>query len=491
MRFKKCLAVFSLMMIMCLSVLPSFASAEAETDVLLGKKPYLDFDFTRVSTDPASMNVTDADKVSEYSLNASTLYYDLGKNYSISKVSLEARTSTANYNPLILGFYDADKKRIYVSSQKEFVFPYYGYNNAPFVPMEKEYDYNNVRYVTVGGSVRVRYVKLFGESYIPSISNVNSVAGINDVSFTWDIPDDLNYEGVKVYQDGKLISTLNKLAKSYKFGDLDSNKNYLFKFVSLYMDGSDVKEVPKYIEKSISTSIDPKTIPPEPVSSLTAESTDKTVKLKWKRPKDNDLAGFKVLQDGKKIVEIGLEEEFTVKNLKSLTDYKFDVIAFDKDKNDSSPVSLSVKTLEEKDDVPPHVPSNVDAKPSNGALIASWDKVSDKDLAGYNVYVDGKKINGNLITSTTFVIKNLENSKKYKIQVQAVDRSGNASDLSLAAFGIPDVNTIPVIENDYSVKDVSEGVGTMFSGLWLALAFAVSIPLAFYVIYKLKQTILS
>ncbi|MDK7569083.1 fibronectin type III domain-containing protein, partial [Bacillus pacificus] len=165
-------------------------------------------------------------------------------------------------------------------------------------------------------------------------------------------------------------------------------------------------------------------------------------------------------------------------------------IAVDRDKNDSPPVSLSVKTLEENDEEPPHVPSNVFAKPSNGALIASWDKVSDKDLAGYNLYVDGKKINSNLITSTNFVIKNLENSKKYKIQVQAVDRSGNASALSLAAFGTPDVNTIPVIESNYGVKDVSDGVGTMFSQIWPALAFSVGIVLAFYVIYKLKHTIL-
>ncbi|MDA1986207.1 fibronectin type III domain-containing protein, partial [Bacillus cereus group sp. Bcc13] len=172
------------------------------------------------------------------------------------------------------------------------------------------------------------------------------------------------------------------------------------------------------------------------------------------------------------------------------TDYNFSVVAVDKDKNDSSPVNLSVKTLEEKDDVPPHVPANVFVKPSNGALIASWDKVSDKDLAGYNVYVDDKKINSNLISSTNFTVKNLENSRKYKIQVQAVDRSGNASALSFAAFGTPDENMIPIIESNYSLQDVSDGVGVTFGQFWSVLAFAVGIPLAFYIIYKLKHTVL-
>ncbi|WP_142245113.1 fibronectin type III domain-containing protein, partial [Bacillus cereus] len=281
------------------------------------------------------------------------------------------------------------------------------------------------------------------------------------------------------------FKTVDKSVSSYKFEGLEANKNYNFKFVALYGD-----KKTSGIQKGVKTLIDPKTIPPGPVSSLTAEPTYNTVKLKWKSPKDDDLSGFKILQNGKQVAEIGLEEEFTVKNLQPLTDYTFGVISVDKDKNDSPPVSLSVKTLFEKDEEPPLVPSNVFAKPSNGALIASWDKVSDKDLAGYNVYVDDKKVNSNLITSTTFVIKNLENSKKYKIQVQAVDFSKNASALSLPAYGTPDVNTMPIIESNYGVKDVSDGVGTMFGQLWPILAFAVGIPLGFYIIYKLKQVIL-
>ncbi|MGH1172763.1 fibronectin type III domain-containing protein, partial [Bacillus cytotoxicus] len=139
---------------------------------------------------------------------------------------------------------------------------------------------------------------------------------------------------------------------------------------------------------------------------------------------------------------------------------------------------------------PPHAPSNVFAKPSNGALIASWDRVSDKDLAGYSVYLDGKKMNSNLITSTSFVLKNLENGTKYKVQVNAVDRSGNISELSVPVYGVPDPNTIPVIESKYNLQDISDGVSVMFSNLWLCLAYSVGISLAFYIIYKLKHLIL-
>ncbi|MGR5921027.1 hypothetical protein ACT7DD_15285 [Bacillus paranthracis] len=64
-------------------------------------------------------------------------------------------------------------------------------------------------------------------------------------------------------------------------------------------------------------------------------------------PKDDDLAGFKILQNGKQVVEIGLEEEFTVKKSSTLQQIiLLSGISVDRDKNDSPPVSLSVKTLE-------------------------------------------------------------------------------------------------------------------------------------------------
>ncbi|MES9710958.1 fibronectin type III domain-containing protein, partial [Bacillus safensis] len=309
---------------------------------------------------------------------------------------------------------------------------------------------------------------------------------VNKISFSWENPDSSKFVGVKVYKDNQYLATVDKPLNSYTVDGLKADTPYVLKFTSLDSNGFETVGV----TKTFRTSVDPKTIPPGPVSSFTAQPTDKTVKLVWKKPKDEDLAGFKIFQDGKRIAEIGLEEEFTVKNLEPLTEYNFGVVAVDKDKNDSSAVNLSVKTLEENDDIPPHVPSNVFAKPSNGALIASWDKVSDKDLAGYNVYVDGKKINSNLISSTNFTIKNLENDRKYKVQVQAVDLSGNASELSSPVFGTPDINTIPLVESKYNLQDVSDGVGNQFWQLWPFLAWYLGIPLSFYVIYKFKQVYL-
>ncbi|MGH0527926.1 fibronectin type III domain-containing protein [Bacillus cereus] len=470
MQVKKYLAVFSLMMIMCLSVLPTFTSA-AVVDLLEGKTGVIE------STGKEFKNMTDGDKTTyEKVYTKEPIMFDLGDVYTIDKFTINETKGTGSENAasLYVKYYDSDKK-VLASYTK-------------FAITEK---INDVRYVSIQynylNPLWVYEFKVYGTSdKVTNITNLEGHSDVNKISFSWENPDSTKFVGVKIYKDNRYLTTVDKPLNSYVIDGLNADTPYIFKFTSLDSNGFETVGV----TKTFRTSVDPKTIPPGPVSSFTAQPSDKTVKLVWKKPKDEDLAGFKIFQDGKRIAEIGLEEEFTVKNLEPLTEYNFGVVAVDKDKNDSSAVNLFVKTLEEKDDVPPHVPSNVFAKPSNGALIASWDKVSDKDLAGYNVYLDGKKINSNLISSTNFTIKNLENNRKYKVQVQAVDRSGNASELSLPAFGTPDTNTIPIIESKYSLEDVSDGVGVMFSQLWLVLAFAVGIPLAFYIIYKLKHTVL-
>ncbi|MFE5392775.1 fibronectin type III domain-containing protein [Bacillus thuringiensis] len=485
MRFKKCFVVMSFLLVFMCSF--NVYAEEKETNILTKGKGFViarDIYFKDTLAPKYFDDVIDNNDSTDYYL-PSPFYVDLKDNYSISNFRAFIRVNRYNSTTFKMQFYDADRRLI----KETKVYPAGSSVSGVSVEYKEEFDVQNVRYLGISGGPALYDLKLFGSKYVPSITNLNSVSGVNDVKFTWSNPKNELYRGVKVFVDNKEIATVSPSDTSYKFLDLESSKEYSFKFVSLYDSNGEILESNTFTRK-VSTLVDPKTIPPNPVSFLKADPTDKTVKLKWKKPSDDDLTGFKILKNGKKIAEIGIEEEFTVKDLEPLTEYNFSVVAVDKDKNDSSPVNLSVKTLEEKDDIPPHVPSNVVAKPSNGALIASWDKVPDKDLAGYNVYVDGNKVNSDLVSSTNFTVKKLENKRKYKIQIQAVDRSGNASDLSLAAFGIPDTNTIPIIESTYSLQDVSDGTGVMFSQLWFALAFAVGISLAFYIIYKLKHDVM-
>ncbi|MEB9082729.1 fibronectin type III domain-containing protein, partial [Bacillus cereus] len=78
MRIKKCFAIFSLMMIMCLSVLPSFASA-AVVDLLEGKKGVVK------STGKEFVNMTDGNSNTSDNIRGLPIVFDLGDVYIIDK----------------------------------------------------------------------------------------------------------------------------------------------------------------------------------------------------------------------------------------------------------------------------------------------------------------------------------------------------------------------------------------------------------------------
>jgi len=313
------------MMIMCLSVLPSFASAE-EKDYLKGIKGYFGGSNLSVS------NITDGNPSTFDDIQGfQNLYFNFDKPVDDIRV-IYIKTNN------ISDFADA---QIFFSNSKGNAFKNYRIDslirsdNYLVLPEEVK----DVKQISLSNknkhTLRIYDFKALNYDLpFQNITDLNSVVGINDVQFTWKNPNDIKFTGVKIYKDGQLLVTLDKDKSIYKVEGLQGNKNYIFNFVSVYGDRDS-----NAVQKGIKTLIDPKTVPPSPVSSLTAEPTDKTVKLKWKSPKDDDLAGFKILQNGKQVAEIGLEEEFTVKNLQPLTDYTFGVIAVDRDKNDSPPVS--------------------------------------------------------------------------------------------------------------------------------------------------------
>lgn len=51
---------------------------------------------------------------------------------------------------------------------------------------------------------------------------------------------------------------------------------------------------------------------------------------------------------------------------------------------------------------------------------------------------------------------------------------------------MPTGGGIPTVSLDYSLADVATSVSNWFSSFWLILAFAVAIPLAFFVAHQVK-----
>jgi glucose/arabinose dehydrogenase len=85
------------------------------------------------------------------------------------------------------------------------------------------------------------------------------------------------------------------------------------------------------------------------------------------------------------------------------------------------------------DNIPPSVPSGLVATEIGKTSIEmSWAPSTDNTgVAGYNVYVDGVKSNGEIIGGTSRLLTGLSPNTAYSIAVSAVDFSGNESGLSV------------------------------------------------------------
>lgn len=356
------------------------------------------------------------------------VYIDLGDKFVVTGFKIDAKSS-GNRKSINVRYYDSDMNPL----------------NDVSGSLQDSVKVANVRYVSLRHvdkeSLDVREFEVYGSD--GSVSEVTGFKGnpdINKISLSWTNPIEPNFKGVKIYKNNTLLATVDADKNSYVVEGLEDNKNYSFKITTL--DDKGTESVGVYGD--FTTLIDPKKIPPDVVGSLAAEPTDKTVKLSWKSPKDKDLKGFKILSDGKEIAEVGLQEEFEVKNLKPDTKYKFTVVAVDEDGNISKPKTVEVITK-----IPVlSPPKQVVPVVQNGSLIISWDIVESKYLKGYNVYIDGKKVNDKLLTTNRLNVKGLENGKSYKVQVSAVNISDVEGEKSSVVTESPSEDAITI---DYDV----------------------------------------
>ena len=83
------------------------------------------------------------------------------------------------------------------------------------------------------------------------------------------------------------------------------------------------------------------------------------------------------------------------------------------------------------DTFPPAVPTGLTAVPAAKSIELLWDRSVEKDLAGYRIYRDGKRLSETL-PSPAYSDKGVQIGTKYKYQVSAMDKAGNESALSAA-----------------------------------------------------------
>ncbi|MGM2833071.1 fibronectin type III domain-containing protein [Bacillus cereus group sp. Bce025] len=216
------------------------------------------------------------------------------------------------------------------------------------------------------------------------------------------------------------------------------------------------------------------------ITNLKEKVESTKVTFNWENPTSEKVAGVNLYQDKKRIQTFEMKDNVTsyvVEGLKQGKKYDFTFKTVDKEGRETTGVSKQISI-----DAPLlNPPKNVYVTPQNESLIINWESVNSEFLKGYNVYVDGKKVNDGLLTSNKLILKNMENDKKYSIQVSAVNSENKEGDKSEAVIESPSKDATTI---EYDLKppltgmELLETAGTIV--LWLSPFILVGIVIIWF-----------
>ncbi|MBM3332800.1 M28 family peptidase [candidate division WOR-3 bacterium] len=164
----------------------------------------------------------------------------------------------------------------------------------------------------------------------------------------------------------------------------------------------------------------------------------------WKENTDSDLAGYRLMWGTTSGVYtdsllVGRVSHQRINGLVDGTRYYATIVALDSAGHESGPAP-------EQNAVPgvrPLSPQGVSARPFFQGMATFWLRNQELDLAGYNIYrstVSGSgyaKVNGALVTDTTYRDSGLMSDTMYYYVVTAVDSSANEGNRSAEVRGKP------------------------------------------------------
>ncbi|WP_025699864.1 fibronectin type III domain-containing protein, partial [Paenibacillus forsythiae] len=172
---------------------------------------------------------------------------------------------------------------------------------------------------------------------------------------------------------------------------------------------------------------------PAEVSGASATDDGSAVTLTWNNPDSPDFDRVDIYLNGG-LIGSSSSGSYTAEGLSAETDYSFTLRTVDRSGNASQGISLSIRT---KDITPLTAPAQVSVTGGPSRVSVSWAANTESDLAGYNVYVNGRQMNAEPLLQNNYVATGLDFGTNYSIQVEAVDTSGNRSPLSVAVSATP------------------------------------------------------
>ena len=177
--------------------------------------------------------------------------------------------------------------------------------------------------------------------------------------------------------------------------------------------------------------------PTAPAEVKATEVTETTAKLTWNEATDNvGVAGYNVYVNEAKVnEELVAGTEFALTDLTEATEYTVRVSAVDAAGNESArSEATTFTTLESEKPAPekPAAPTNVKiSEIKHTKALVTWNSVLARAaVEGYNVYLDGEKVNATPVKETRYELTGLKVGTKYNVAVTAVNEEGTESEIT-------------------------------------------------------------
>ena len=188
-----------------------------------------------------------------------------------------------------------------------------------------------------------------------------------------------------------------------------------------------------YVDKAVADT----EAPSVPADVKATDVTETTAKLTWNEATDNvGVAGYNVYVNEAKVnEELVAGTEFALTDLTEATEYTVRVSAVDAAGNESArSEATTFTTLESEKPAPekPAAPTNVKiSEIKHTKALVTWDSVLARAaVEGYNVYLDGEKVNATPVKETRYELTGLKVGTKYNVAVTAVNEEGTESEIT-------------------------------------------------------------
>ncbi|RKY89982.1 hypothetical protein DRQ09_00155, partial [candidate division KSB1 bacterium] len=283
----------------------------------------------------------------------------------------------------------------------------------------------------------------------------------NQATIVWetDEPSDSRVEfGTDVNYGITKAKTENVTVHRITITNLSPNTEYHFKVFSTDIDNNGPSSSD---DMKFKTEEAPDRTPPTISNIKVTATTDQTATIEWDTDELSDSFinygftsnyGYKVGSS-----QDVLHHKITITNLTPDTLYHFRVGSIDKSDNEAPiQADMTFRTAAARDTIPPAVPAGLEAIAGSEKVLLRWNKNTEGDLAGYDIYRKtgsdtSFSVIATLVADTFYLDVGLQNYVTYEYQIKAVDNvtPPNRSEATSPIQITPKMQNIPTAPEIY------------------------------------------